>query len=63
MARPNRADLEVLKDLIEAGQVRPIIDRTYRLSETAEALKYVGEGHVRGKVVITVAEARQGGTE
>jgi NADPH:quinone reductase-like Zn-dependent oxidoreductase len=54
VARPNRPDLEVLKDLIEAGQVRPIIDRTYRLSETAEALKYVGEGHVRGKVVILV---------
>ncbi|MCJ7797573.1 MAG: NAD(P)-dependent alcohol dehydrogenase, partial [Thermoleophilia bacterium] len=54
MARPNRADLEVLKDLIEAGQLRPIIDRTYRLSETAAALKYVGEGHARGKVVILV---------
>ncbi len=54
VARPNRADLEVLKDLIEAGQLRPIIDRTYRLSETAEALKQVGEGHTRGKVVILV---------
>ena len=54
VARPNRADLELLKELIEAGQVRPIIDRTYRLSETAAALQYVGEGHTRGKVVILV---------
>ena len=54
MARPNRADLEVLKDIIEAGKVAPVIDRTYSLAETSQALKYVGEGHVRGKVVILV---------
>ena len=54
MARPNRADLELLKELIEAGQVKPMIDRTYRLGETAAALGYVGEGHTRGKVVIVV---------
>lgn len=52
LATPNRKDLVALKDLIEAGKVTPIIDRTYRLSETPEALKYVGEGHARGKVVI-----------
>jgi NADPH:quinone reductase-like Zn-dependent oxidoreductase len=54
MARPNRGDLEVLKDLIEAGKVSPVIDRTYPLAETSRALKYVGEGHARGKVVILV---------
>jgi len=54
MARPNRADLGVIKELIEAGKVSPVIDRTYPLAETSQALKYVGEGHVRGKVVILV---------
>jgi len=43
-----------LKELIEAGKVRPVIDRTYPLSEAAEAMRYLEEGHARGKVVITV---------
>ncbi len=47
-------DLVVLKELIEAGKVTPVIDRTYPLSETPEAIGYLGEGHARGKVVITV---------
>ena len=47
-------DLVVLKELIESGKVTPVIDRTYPLSETPEALGYLGEGHARGKVVITV---------
>lgn len=47
-------DLAVLTELIEAGKVTPVIDRTYPLSETAEALAYYGQGHTRGKVVITV---------
>ena len=50
----NRPDLVVLKDLIESGKVRPVIDRTYPLSETARAIGHVGEGHARGTVVITV---------
>jgi len=48
----NRADLLVLKDLIEAGLVTPVIDRTYPLTQTAEAISHVGEGHARGTVVI-----------
>lgn len=48
-------NLAVLKELIEAGKVRPVIDRTYQLSETREAFRYLNEGHARGKVVITVA--------
>ena len=44
----------VLKDLIEAGKVTPVIDRTYPLSEVPEAICYLEEGHARGKVVITV---------
>jgi NADPH:quinone reductase-like Zn-dependent oxidoreductase len=46
--------LVTLKDLIEAGKVTPVIDRTYPLHETAEAIDHVGRGHARGKVVITV---------
>ena len=43
-----------LKELIEAGKVTPVIDRTYPLCEAAEAMRYLEEGHARGKVVITV---------
>ncbi len=46
--------LLTLKELIEAGKVTPVIDRTYRLAETPDAIRYVGEAHARGKVVITV---------
>jgi len=46
--------LRALKDLVEAGKVMPVIDRTYPLSETAAAMDYVGTGHARGKVVISV---------
>jgi NADPH:quinone reductase-like Zn-dependent oxidoreductase len=47
-------DLVTLKDLVEAGKVKPVVDRVYQLAQTAEAVEYVGEGHARGKVVITV---------
>jgi NADPH:quinone reductase-like Zn-dependent oxidoreductase len=47
-------DLIVLKELIEAGKVTPVIDRTYPLSETPEAIRHVETGHPQGKVVITV---------
>jgi NADPH:quinone reductase-like Zn-dependent oxidoreductase len=51
---PNLEDLVVLKELIEAGKVTPVMDRTYPLAETALAMSHVGEGHARGKVAITV---------
>jgi NADPH:quinone reductase-like Zn-dependent oxidoreductase len=54
LSLPNKEDLATLKELIEAGQVTPVIDRTYPLSETPEAIGHVGEGHAQGKVVITV---------
>jgi NADPH:quinone reductase-like Zn-dependent oxidoreductase len=54
LARPNRQDLNVMKDLIEAGKITPVIDRRYPLAEAPEALRYLGAGHARGKVVITV---------
>jgi len=54
MSTPNHEDLVVLKELIEAGKITPIIDRTYPLSETPEAFRYLEEDHARGKVVISV---------
>ena len=53
MHKPNK-DLALMKELLEAGKVVPVIDRRYPLSEVAEALRYFGEGHARGKVVITL---------
>jgi NADPH:quinone reductase-like Zn-dependent oxidoreductase len=52
--RPNTEDVDFMKDLIEAGKVTPVIDKTYPLSEVPEAIGYVGEGQAKGKVVITV---------
>jgi len=49
-----RQDLLTLADLLATGQVTPVIDRTYPLDEAADALRYVGAGHTRGKVVVTV---------
>jgi NADPH:quinone reductase-like Zn-dependent oxidoreductase len=54
ICRENHEDLLVLKELIEAGKVTPVIDRSYPLSEAAKAIRYLEQGHVRGKVVITV---------
>jgi NADPH:quinone reductase-like Zn-dependent oxidoreductase len=54
VAKFNRPDFAVLGELLEAGTVTPVIDRTYALGDLAEALRYLGEGHARGKVVITV---------
>ena len=53
-ATRSHEDLVYVKDLLEAGKVTPIIDRTYPLSQTSQAVSYVEEGHARGKVVITV---------
>jgi len=53
-ARSNQKDLAFMKELLEAGKVVPVIDRRYPLSEVAEALRYYGEGHAQGKVVITL---------
>ncbi|HOW44225.1 MAG TPA: NAD(P)-dependent alcohol dehydrogenase [Candidatus Aminicenantes bacterium] len=54
-ARANREDLLFLTGLIEAGRLKPVIDRRYPLAGVADAIRYLEEGHARGKVVITVA--------
>ncbi len=53
MADLSRANLVALGELLEAGQLKPVIERRYELSETADALRYMGEGHAQGKVVVT----------
>jgi NADPH:quinone reductase-like Zn-dependent oxidoreductase len=54
VANPKSEDLVALKKLIEAGKITPVIDKTYPLNETPEAIRYLNEGHARGKVVITL---------
>jgi NADPH:quinone reductase-like Zn-dependent oxidoreductase len=51
--KPNGKDLRALKELVEAGKVTPVIDRTYSLSEVPDAIRYMEQGHARGKIVIT----------
>ena len=55
-AKPSQKDLIFLKELLKTGKIVPVIDRLYPLSETAEALRYLGEGHARGKVIITLEQ-------
>jgi NADPH:quinone reductase-like Zn-dependent oxidoreductase len=52
MAKINQKDLDILKDLLAAGKVVPVIDRSYPLSNAAEAMRYLEEGHARGKIVL-----------
>ncbi|MGD0868738.1 MAG: NAD(P)-dependent alcohol dehydrogenase [Bryobacteraceae bacterium] len=54
LARRSKEDLTVMHELMEAGKVIPVIDKRYRLSEVPEAIRYLEEGHARGKVVITL---------
>lgn len=54
MADANHNDLTILADMMQSGKIKPVIDRTYKLSEVPEAIRYLEEGHARGKVIITV---------
>jgi NADPH:quinone reductase-like Zn-dependent oxidoreductase len=54
ISKEHSEDLVVLKELIEAGRVTPVIDRTYSLSEAPAAIRYLEQGHARGKFVIRV---------
>ena len=51
---PNQDDLETVRQLIEAGKVTPVLDRTFPLPEVPDAIRHLDEGHTGGKVVITV---------
>jgi NADPH:quinone reductase-like Zn-dependent oxidoreductase len=53
-SKPGQADLQTLRELIEAGKLTPLVDRTYPLPETPEAIRQLAAGHTRGKLVITV---------
>lgn len=59
MAHASTADLLVLNEWAAAGKLKPVIDRRYPLSQTADALRYLGEGHARGKIVIDVFDSEQ----
>jgi len=54
LAELNQKDLAILRDLMQSGKMTPVIDRTYKLNETPDALRYLEQGHARGKVVVTV---------
>lgn len=56
LVKPSQKDLQLMKELIEAGKVKPVIDRCYPLSGVPDAIRYVEAGHAKGKVVITVAQ-------
>jgi NADPH:quinone reductase-like Zn-dependent oxidoreductase len=59
ISRPSSADLGLLSGLLDDGDIKPVIDRLYPLTEVAEAIRHYGEGHARGKVVITVADKKE----
>jgi len=54
LGRRSQEDLTVMRELMATGKVTPVIDRRYKLSEVPQAIRYVAEGHARGKVVITL---------
>ena len=54
IAKTNRADMEILRELLETGKLKPVVDREYALADTADAFHYLGEGHARGKIVVTL---------
>jgi NADPH:quinone reductase-like Zn-dependent oxidoreductase len=53
-SKPGQQDLQTLRELLEAGKLTPVIDRTYPLGDVPEAMRQMVEGHTRGKLVITV---------
>ena len=57
LAHLQQKDLIVIADLVEAGKLTPVIDRVYPMQALPEAMRYLEEGHARGKVVVTTGEA------
>lgn len=58
-AKPNKNDLVFLKELLESGKIKPVIERRYTLSEVPEVIRYLEEGHARGKIVITIEQSNK----
>jgi NADPH:quinone reductase-like Zn-dependent oxidoreductase len=58
-AKQNQDDLIFLRELLESGRVVPLIDKRYPLKETAEAVRYLGTGHARAKVIVTMSDGSQ----
>jgi NADPH:quinone reductase-like Zn-dependent oxidoreductase len=56
IAEFNKADMTILRDLIEAGKIKPVIDRTFPFTQVPDAVRYLETGHAKGKVVVTVSE-------
>ena len=56
IASPKKNDLIYLKDLLESGKLKPVIDRRYTLEQVSDAIRYLEEGHVKGKLIINVKE-------
>jgi NADPH:quinone reductase-like Zn-dependent oxidoreductase len=54
VAKVNKSDLRMLRELLESGKVSPVVERRYALSEIGDALRYLGEGHAQGKIVVSV---------
>jgi NADPH:quinone reductase-like Zn-dependent oxidoreductase len=54
MADANQKDLTVLADMMQTGKLKPVIDRTYKLDQVPDAIRYLEQGHARGKVIIAV---------
>jgi NADPH:quinone reductase-like Zn-dependent oxidoreductase len=57
LAQANKEDLDVLRDLMQSGKLTPVIDRSYKLAETAQAIGYLEQGHAKGKVIIAVDQS------
>jgi NADPH:quinone reductase-like Zn-dependent oxidoreductase len=55
IAQVNKADMQTLRELLETGKMKSVIDRRYDLSEIADAFRYIGDGHAQGKIVVNVA--------
>jgi NADPH:quinone reductase-like Zn-dependent oxidoreductase len=54
LAKPNKTDLAILRELLQTGKVKPVIDRRFSLSEVPQAFRYLAKKHARGKVVIAL---------
>ena len=54
LAKPNQPDLNTMRELVESGKVKPVIDKHYSLRETPAAMRYLEEGHAHGKIVVTI---------